>query len=88
MVTESKGGKAYLQAGQCRCREYRAGACTNQAQNEMKNPHQEKKNTRPYLLTGLRTGIERAFLLIGLMAGAFQRTETPIFGKFVRRLRN
>lgn len=33
-------------------------------------PNQEKKNVRPYLSTGLRTGMERAFLLIGLISGA------------------
>jgi hypothetical protein len=32
-------------------------------QNAMKKPMYEKKNTRPYLLTGLKTGIDRAFLL-------------------------
>jgi len=41
----------------------------------MKKPHHEKKNTLPYWLTGLSTGIDLAFLLIGLMTGAVQRTE-------------
>ena len=41
----------------------------------MKNPHHEKKNTLPYWLTGFNTGIDLAFLLIGLMTGAVQRIE-------------
>lgn len=39
-------------------------------------PNQEKKNVRPYLSTGLRTGMERAFLLIGLISGAAHNWET------------
>lgn len=77
MVTERSGGKAYLRV--CQCGDmYVGNQSTCHAQKEMKNPHHEKKKTRPYLFTGLRTGIERAFLLIGLMAGAFQRTEVLI----------
>jgi hypothetical protein len=37
-------------------------------------PNVEKKNVRPYGSIGLSTGTDRAFLLTGLMAGAFQRT--------------
>jgi hypothetical protein len=36
----------------------------------IRKPNQEKKNVRPYLLMGFRTGIERAFLLMGLISGA------------------
>jgi len=38
----------------------------------MKKPIHEKKNTRPYLLTGFKTGIDLAFLLYGLSSGADQ----------------
>ena len=38
-------------------------------------PNQEKKNTRPYMLIGLKKGIERAFRLIGFTSGASHRTE-------------
>jgi len=44
-------------------------------QKAMKKPNHEKKNTLPYGSTGLKTGIDRAFLLIGLTRGAFQSTE-------------
>jgi hypothetical protein len=56
--------------------------CTYHDQNANKNPNHEKKNTRPYLLTGLRTGMERAFWFIGLISGDFQRSEilNPILG--------
>lgn len=39
-------------------------------------PDQEKKNVRPYLFSGLRIGIERAFLLIRFTSGAVHRWET------------
>lgn len=39
-------------------------------------PDQEKKNVRPYLLMGFRMGMERAFLLIGLISGALHNWET------------
>lgn len=42
----------------------------------MKKPHQEKKNTRPYLLTGFSTGMLLAFWLTGLIAGLCQRLDT------------
>jgi hypothetical protein len=38
----------------------------------MKKPRYEKKKTRPYLLTGLKTGIDLAFMLRGLTSGADQ----------------
>lgn len=38
----------------------------------MKKPIHEKKKTRPYLLTGFRTGMDLAFLLYGLSSGADQ----------------
>lgn len=38
------------------------------------NPNHEKKNTRPYMPIGLSTGIDRAFLLIGLISGSAQST--------------
>lgn len=50
-------------------RDIRLGSHT-QLQNATKNPNQEKKNTRPYILMGLNPGIERAFRLTGLTTGA------------------
>ena len=46
----------------------------------MKKPMYEKKKTRPYLLMGLNTGIDFAFLLYGLISGAVQSmfTRKPI----------
>jgi tRNA1(Val) A37 N6-methylase TrmN6 len=41
-------------------------------QNAMKKPNHEKKNTRPYLFMGLRTGIDLAHSLLtekGMMSG-------------------
>jgi hypothetical protein len=38
----------------------------------MKKPRYEKKKTRPYLFPGLKTGIDFAFLLYGLISGADQ----------------
>lgn len=38
-------------------------ACTYQDQKAMKKPRYEKKKTLPYLLTGLKTGMDFAFLL-------------------------
>jgi hypothetical protein len=38
----------------------------------MKKPRYEKKKTRPYLLTGLKTGMDFAFFEIGLISGALQ----------------
>jgi hypothetical protein len=45
-------------------------------QNAMKNPNQEKKNTRPYMLMTFRMGTERALWLIGLTSGASHSSET------------
>lgn len=47
-------------------------------QNAMKKPNQEKKNTLPYLLTGFKTGILRAFWLIGLIVGALHKLDIAI----------
>jgi len=54
---------------------------TDQERNATKNPDHEKKKVRPYLLIGLRTGIERALWLMRLTSGASQRCEAlkPIF---------
>jgi hypothetical protein len=38
-------------------------------------PDQEKKNVRPYLSMGLSMGMERAFLLMGLISGALHNWE-------------
>lgn len=37
--------------------------------NATMNPSHEKVNTRPYLSKGLRTGIDNAFRLLGLISG-------------------
>lgn len=42
-----------------------------QDQNAIMNPNHEKKNTRPYMLKGLRPGMLLAFLLTGFNKGAF-----------------
>lgn len=67
-----KGGKAYLRKLEIAmdlldvCDSYHD-------QKAIKKPHQEKKNTLPYLLIGLRIGMLRAFWLTGLRSGALQR---------------
>lgn len=59
------------------------------AQKEIMNPNQEKKNTRPYMLTTLSIGTVLAFLLTGFIFGAFTRSEnvkgSPIFDEFYTR---
>ena len=50
------------------------GGKAYQDQNASKKPNHEKKNTRPYWLTGFKTGIDRAFLVIGLTSGLLQRS--------------
>jgi hypothetical protein len=59
---------------------HRVHKITYQDQKAMKKPIHEKKKTRPYLLTGLKTGIDLAFLLYGLRSGAAQSlfTAKPI----------
>ena len=44
-----------------------------QDQKASMNPNQAKVNTRPYMLTGFKPGIDRAFRLIGLTSGARHR---------------
>jgi len=44
----------------------------------MKKPNHEKKKTLPYMLMGLRSGMERAFLLMGFTSGAVQRELIPM----------
>ena len=52
------------------------GGKVYQAQKATMKPNQEKKNTRPYMLIGLKKGMERAFRLIGFTSGASHRTES------------
>ncbi len=52
------------------------GGKVYQAQKAIMNPNHEKKNTRPYMLMGLKKGIDRAFRLIGFTSGADQRSES------------
>jgi hypothetical protein len=47
--------------------------CIYQDQKAMKKPSQEKRKTRPCLLRGFSTGIERALPLRGLSSGDDQR---------------
>lgn len=47
-----------------------------QDQNAIKKPNQEKKNTLPYSLIGFKKGTERAFLVMGFISGACQRSVT------------
>lgn len=54
---------------------FKPGSLT-QLQNATKNPNQAKKKTRPYILTGLKPGIERAFRLTGLTTGALHSVVT------------
>lgn len=42
--------------------------------NAIMKPNVEKKKVRPYLLTGLNTGTERALWFNGLTFGAFHST--------------
>ena len=42
-------------------------------QNAIMNPNHEKKNTRPYTLTGFRHGIDRALRFTGFTIGALHR---------------
>jgi hypothetical protein len=42
-------------------------------QKAIMKPNQEKKNTLPYMLKGLRAGIDLAFLLTGFTNGACHR---------------
>jgi hypothetical protein len=65
----TNGGNAYLSPLE-RHQQYKSGDYTHHDQNAMKNPRYEKKNTLPYLFTGLKIGIDFAFLLIGLISGA------------------
>lgn len=49
-----------------------SGGKAYQLQNAIKKPNQEKNQTRPYILIGLRPGIDRALWLIGLTSGALK----------------
>ena len=53
---------------------WRSGGKAYHDQKATKKPNHEKKNTRPYMLTGLNMGIDRALWLIGLTSGALKRT--------------
>jgi len=64
----TRGGNAYLEMNglatwDTSVRGVLRGNMAYQDQNAMKKPRYEKKNTRPYLLTGLKMGIDLAFLL-------------------------
>lgn len=79
IVTVSRGGKVYLEkkvSVACFSRRRDLFHWTYQAQNASINPIQEKKNTLPYMFIGLRTGMLRAFLLMGHTSGDAQRAET------------
>jgi len=55
----------------------RSGGKAYHDQNAIMKPNHEKKNTRPYMLNGLRAGILLAFLLTGFTRGAFHSDVTP-----------
>jgi hypothetical protein len=78
MVRVKRGGKAYLDAlvSTLMFNVAAGGAYIYHDRKAIMKPSQEKKKVRPYLSTGLRTGIERAFLLIGLISGALHNWET------------
>lgn len=63
------------------------GGKAYQDQKAIKKPNQEKKKTLPYLLKGLRIGMERAFPLTGLISGACQSVWTLNMVKLVQYLR-
>lgn len=69
MDSHTSGGNAYLPVlvGTVR----RTFGRTYHDQKATKKPNHAKLNTRPYMLMGLKTGIERALRLTGLMSGAF-----------------
>jgi hypothetical protein len=71
IVSVNSGGNAYLSLISSDTAEKRY--CTYHERKAIMKPDQEKKNVRPYLLSGLRIGIERAFLLIGFTCGAAHR---------------
>lgn len=75
IVRVSSGGKAYLYCSSVLSSHSDTRRIAYHDQNAMKKPHQEKKNTLPYWLMGFSTGIDLAFLLMGLMVGAVQSTE-------------
>ena len=79
MVRVKSGGNAYLENALLASFFTKGKAwvfAAHHDQKAMKNPNQEKKNTRPYLLTGLNTGIDRALWLTGFSSGADQSTES------------
>ena len=47
-----------------------SGGKVYHAQKAIMNPNHEKKKTRPYTLTTLKNGMDRAFRLTGLTSGA------------------
>jgi hypothetical protein len=51
----------------------RSGGKAYHDQKAMKKPNHPKKKTRPYMLVGLRNGMERALWLTGFTSGACQR---------------
>jgi hypothetical protein len=54
---------------------------TYHERNAIMKPNHEKKNTLPYMLIGLKAGIDLAFLDTGLTSGALKRIKgsKPIF---------
>ena len=52
----------------------RRGGKAYQDQNAIKKDHHERRKTRPYILNGLKMGMDWALLLTGLIFGARQRS--------------
>ena len=59
----------------------RSGGKAYHDKNAIRKPNHEKKNTLPYMLNGLSTGMDSAFMLIGLTFGARHKDviSKPIF---------
>lgn len=72
MISWRSGGNAYLRWRQMGMPRDRAEQFTYHDQNATRNPNQENVKTRPYLLIGFNTGIDRALWLSGLTSGARQ----------------
>lgn len=70
-MLHTSGGKAYLQLLALKPKSQKRFE-TYHDQKAMKKPRYEKKNTLPYLFTGLKTGIDFAFLFRGFTSGALQ----------------
>lgn len=71
----------------------RSGGKAYHDQNAIMKPNHEKKNTLPYMLIGLKAGMDSAFKLTGLTFGARHKAVIAkaicrsVGGSFVKRSR-